>query len=99
MPNPDPFKRRLLILQKFSSELVEDQKQKEKKGCNHISKHSKFNLASNNTPNLTQLTSMTWKTSTSTTKKGRGTTFKKFNFNASSIEISKGVRLKPQKPL
>jgi len=62
-------------LQKFSSELVEDQK---KKVATNISKHSKVDLASNNTPNLTQLTSMTWKTSTLTTKKGRSTTFEKF---------------------
>ena len=69
------FKRRFLVLQKFSSELVEDQK---KKVATSISKHNKFNLASRNTPNLTQLTSMTLKTSTSTTKKGCGTTFEKF---------------------
>ena len=38
-----------------------EKKSKTKKGCNqffiNISKHSKFNLASSNTPNLTQLTS------------------------------------------
>ena len=69
----------------------------------YISKHSKFNLANNNTPNLTQLTSMTWKTCTSTTKKGRGTTLEKFNFNASSIKCSGGFlksnRGFQQKPL
>ena len=51
-------------------------KTKKKKVSTNISKHSKFNLASNNTPNLTQLINpMTWKASTLTKKKERGTTF------------------------
>ena len=48
---------------------------KTEKSKTSISKHSKFNLASSNTSNLTQLTSTTWKANTLTTKRGRGTTF------------------------
>ena len=43
------FKRRLLILQNFSSELFEDQKKKEKIPTSFY----QLNLASNNTPSLT----------------------------------------------
>ena len=43
------------FLLKFSSELVEDQKKKSQPAFVYTSKHSKFNLANSNTPNLTQL--------------------------------------------
>ena len=41
-------------------------------------KHSKVNLASSNTPNLTHFNCITWKTRNSTVNKGRDTTFEKF---------------------
>ena len=68
------FKRRFLVLQSSA----QNQLKTKKKVTTSFYQHSKFNLASSNTPNLTQLNSMTWKTSTSTMKRGRGTTFKKF---------------------
>jgi len=43
----------ILILQNFSSKLVEDQKKRSQPAFINIFKHSKFNLASSYTPNLT----------------------------------------------
>ena len=85
------FQKEVSDLQKF---LVEDQKKRLQPAFINISKHSKFNLASSNTPNLTQLTCMTWKTSTLTTKMGVALSLSNFNFKGGFV-----FRTKPQKPL
>ena len=66
------FERRFLVLQKFSSELVEEYKKATTSFFQHF-QHSKSNLPGSNTPNLTHYASITRKTSSLTMQKGRGT--------------------------